>query len=432
MTEFGDALRRALEQHDATPETVALGPLATTDEGLRVLTRVWDAKKATTGVGASAPTAATPAAKEPGPITAEQITNHPAFSATPSPADTPAGNMTPLEMQDMGHAMTLIAPDMETLSEAIEPKSSRSKVLVVAGAFALVAVAAALVVWQPWAASDTGGAVEKASDAIASSQAAAAPDAAGERVVAAPAGEQPGDDPAPRPVVAVAAPTERSAGAVAQPGTPPAPVPQGEPDTRPETPPPEPPAVAHDSGAGSAGAKAAPEAPTETAEEAAERKASELARREAEERKKKAEEEAQALIAKARSHLRRGRYESAIKRLRQAQKIDGVTNAEIRGLMEKCSAGIRSREVGSLVSKAESSLAQKEYDAALASLGEAAKLDPGNGKVKKLRTECRKRKKQSEADAKEAKELEQLKFGDDKAPEGTKKKDDKELEQLKF
>ena len=37
---FRSSLRRALEDHDATPETVVLSPLATTDEGLRLKTQV--------------------------------------------------------------------------------------------------------------------------------------------------------------------------------------------------------------------------------------------------------------------------------------------------------------------------------------------------------------------------------------------------------
>ena len=43
---FADALRKAVEDHDASPETVSLPPLSTTDQGLRVRTQVWDGKKA--------------------------------------------------------------------------------------------------------------------------------------------------------------------------------------------------------------------------------------------------------------------------------------------------------------------------------------------------------------------------------------------------
>lgn len=38
---FTDALRKAVEDHDASPETVSLPPLSTTDQGLRVRTQVW-------------------------------------------------------------------------------------------------------------------------------------------------------------------------------------------------------------------------------------------------------------------------------------------------------------------------------------------------------------------------------------------------------
>jgi serine/threonine protein kinase len=38
---FGAALRKAVEDHDASPETVTLPPLATTDQGLRLRTQAW-------------------------------------------------------------------------------------------------------------------------------------------------------------------------------------------------------------------------------------------------------------------------------------------------------------------------------------------------------------------------------------------------------
>jgi len=41
---FRDALRKALEDHDAAPETVSLPSLSTTDEGLRLKTQAWDGK----------------------------------------------------------------------------------------------------------------------------------------------------------------------------------------------------------------------------------------------------------------------------------------------------------------------------------------------------------------------------------------------------
>ena len=38
---FAEALRKAVEDHDASPETVTLPPLATTDQGLRLSTQAW-------------------------------------------------------------------------------------------------------------------------------------------------------------------------------------------------------------------------------------------------------------------------------------------------------------------------------------------------------------------------------------------------------
>ena len=43
---FAKALRKAVEEQQASPETVSLPPLSTTDGGLRLRTQVWDGKKA--------------------------------------------------------------------------------------------------------------------------------------------------------------------------------------------------------------------------------------------------------------------------------------------------------------------------------------------------------------------------------------------------
>jgi serine/threonine protein kinase len=46
---FRDALRKAIEDHDASPETVALPSLSTTGEGLRLKTQAWDGRKVADG-----------------------------------------------------------------------------------------------------------------------------------------------------------------------------------------------------------------------------------------------------------------------------------------------------------------------------------------------------------------------------------------------
>ncbi|MBM4373391.1 MAG: hypothetical protein FJ098_17165, partial [Deltaproteobacteria bacterium] len=46
---FAAALRRAVEDHDASPETVSLPPLTTTDQGLRLITQAWTGAEVTGG-----------------------------------------------------------------------------------------------------------------------------------------------------------------------------------------------------------------------------------------------------------------------------------------------------------------------------------------------------------------------------------------------
>ena len=46
---FAEALRKAVEDHQASPETVSLPPLSTTDGGLRLRTQVWNGKKVAEG-----------------------------------------------------------------------------------------------------------------------------------------------------------------------------------------------------------------------------------------------------------------------------------------------------------------------------------------------------------------------------------------------
>jgi len=420
VTEFRDALRRALEQHDATPETVALGPLATTDEGLRVLTRAWDAKQATTGVGARAKTAVTPATTKPGPLTSEEEQAADALADTPVPGSTPAGAMTPLEMQDMGHAMTLLAPDMETLSEALEPevqpekKRAWPKVAMGVGGLLLIC-AVVLVVWQPWLGSSAPEKVDApipesaplpsgpaASNAIEAQPGASAMPADVMEKAVAPVAEKPAADAKPAPEdVALEARAEVPA----------------------------PPVEAPMSDVAPSKDVLSPEQEKAAAEKAQQLKAAE------EEAKKKAEAEAQQkaevakLLAEARRQLRSGRYDSAMRRLKEAKRVGG-SSSQIRKLMGDCEAGVLAQKVDALVGKAKASMKQKDYSAALATLGKALQLDPDSGKVKKLKAECAKLKKEEEAKAKEAKELEQLKFGDDKKPAEPKEKD--ELDQLKF
>ena len=440
--EFRDALRRALEEHSSSPETVSLGPLATTDEGLRVLTQVWDAKKAEAAGGTSPNRVLETAQNNTGGLLPGEVEEGvPAFATKPGmtrsgplqsgisrpPSEvvvpaTPApfqGQMTPQELQGMGHAMTMVAPELKDLSQALEPKFPLGKAI--AGVVLLLVVCGAvLAVWQPWSSGGLGGAQE-ISDPGPQDVVPAAKTTATE--------EKSEEDSKPV-IVKREAPAKMPEVAAAVPSS----------DITQS--PPQAPAVAADvissaeveavKAPGGTNSPAPGEAAVDTR---AEQKKMEEERAEAEaETQAQLQAQRAGLLQDARSDLRSGQYESALESLTKAGELAGGPDNEIRQLTRKCRRGARERKIQAFLKKARGQQSKGNLEDALRTLGQAEKVDSSHPAVKKLQAELRKLKSEQEAMAREARELELLKFEEEKKKKDKeeKKKDDKELEQLKF
>jgi serine/threonine protein kinase len=109
-------------------------------------------------------------------------------------------------------------------------------------------------------------------------------------------------------------------------------------------------------------------------------------------------ETAARLLSSARSEMRMERYERALDKLNEAAAANGE-NVEIKNLRSDCYLGIRTREVKGLLAKARAALNRKDFDSCLDAAANAGRLDPGNGEATKVLKEC-----------KEKKDLEGMKF----------------------
>lgn len=398
--EFRDALRRALEEHSASPETVSLGPLATTDEGLRVLTRVWDARKSNTEGGGVRPkvldtaadggTGLLPGEEEAGVpafatprVTSSGITGRhsPAAGTVTAPsrpkATTPS-QMTPQELEGMGHAMTMVAPNLETIADAIKPKFPVWKVAAASAGF-LMLCGLGLLVWQPWQGAGPGGRSESVAGTTSDAKATQAATATKKTQVATVE-----DD------VATVVHEQKIAEPVEQTGDPAS---QERTDSSAQT------------------AEARPSAPDVVAVPV------------------EVSDNPEGDAVTTAEQPAGGTTTADEKEEEQEERAADLKKQQEEQLKAEAKAR-RSAQVKKLLEKARVSLKNKNYEDALSTLEKVARLDSHNSEVKKLKAQCRNLKAEEEARAREAKELEELKFGEGKKDEKKKEKD--ELEQLKF
>jgi len=427
-TTFADALRTAVEDHEASPETVSLPALSTTDEGLRLKTQAWEA--------------AAPKALGARPEACAQV-------ARPRSSDDNA-------RAEPGHAPAVVSRD--DLRPGIEEPGPTTMGRILAGhrrwywgigAAALILVALG-VWWAPWqggwppamepasgqrtrsdipVTEPVGGvrtepgaeagvaraepqtvaphvpqAVEGAPTAVGGGE-AKAEDAEAAAMKASDEATKRADEEAAKKAVEEAEKKRAADAAAAQQA---AEIEAAKQKAEQE--------AARKAAEEAAAQKAAEEAKKAGDAEAAKKKAEEAAKRKAEEQeaakraaaaeaaRQKAEEEArklaeqeaaekatrerEATVTKGRESMALGRYEEAIAFFSQA-KSKGADAGEMDGLTRKCYDGIRQREVKELVRKGDLAIQRQKWGECIEHFEAAVKLGGSKPELESKLKQCR-------------------------------------------
>ena len=450
-TAFAEALQRAVEDHDASPETVSLPLLSSTDQGLRIRTQGWKSEQVEEG---KAETGDYGESREEGTGTALLGVSgamKPRRQDLSGKEEEPVEE--PVEEPNLGVAETAWteSPSLPSVSEEEPPdleadqqpgpatmgliQQGRRPAAWVIGAVATFVLVVGVALWSPWRSKDEGEpptvAAGQPSEGRETSEHAAGlaevneldtTDIGTDMVVDAsrppdsvlvsptPDVPAPADTTAPIDVPDQAGPDKDSKNSDVLQSAPPLDV-EAEASPEPKDDPTE------TSGIGGAQSveKVAKEEAMRKAEEKkkaeaarkaeaeAEKKRKAEAKRNADEARRKAKaseklSKAYRLVVEARSKMMKGRYEQALDRLNEAAASSGESST-MRTLRGKCYAGIKAREIKKLLGRAWTAMGRADYATCIDAAGRASKLDPGNAEAPKLLSVC-----------KEKQELEGMKF----------------------